>query len=238
MITNKQHILGHRRISFVAGTLYLLTFISIPTVALYSEAKQPGFLVNASSTMPVLVGGILETIVAIAGIGTAIALYSILKKQNESLALGLLASRTLEAAGIIAGVASLLTLVALKDKGVGADGLIVGDMLVAFYNRIFLLSQSLMPGFNDLILGYLLYKSNLVPKLMAVIGIIGGPLLIAGFLAVALGAAKQNGTIAALSALLPALFEISLGLWLVFRGFNIKAVRDLDAKKSYAVAKS
>ncbi|MCA9345934.1 DUF4386 domain-containing protein [Candidatus Saccharibacteria bacterium] len=231
MFLKAKNMARHKKISLTVGLLYLLTFVSIPTVALYSNAKDPGFITSNLTATPIFVGGILEVIVAIAGIGTAVMLYGILKKQSEVLSIGLIASRTLEAAGIILGVSFLLTLVTLRDSGIGLEGVAISKALVSLYKNIFLLSQSLMPGINDLILGFLLYKTNLVPKIIAKIGIVGGPVLLAGFLAVVLGFTEQNGTIAGLSALLVALFEFTLGFWLVFKGFNPMAIKALENKK-------
>ena len=134
-----------------------------------------------------MIGGLLEIIVALAGIGTAVVLFPMLKKQNEGLALGLVASRVLEAATIFLGVAFLLTIVSLRRDGAGSDVLASSHVLVALYDRIFLLGQSFMPGVNDLLLGWLLYQSRLVPRALSRLGIIGGPVLFAGYLAVMLG---------------------------------------------------
>lgn len=110
----------------------------------------------------------LELIVALTGIGTAVSLYPILKKQNPSVALGLVGARVLEAATIFTGVASLLTIVTLRQSGVGADGIVTGKALAAFYDRMFLVGQNLMPAVCDLLLGYLLYKSRLVPRTLRI----------------------------------------------------------------------
>jgi len=153
-----------RKTALVAGVLYLLTFVSIPTLALYGSVHDPNYIVGPGPDTAVLVGGVLEVIVALAGIGTAVVLYPVLKRQNEAAALGLVGSRVLEAAGILAGVACLLTIVSLRQAGAGPDALVTGQTLAVLYDRINLLSQSLMPIVNDLLLGYLLYKSRLVPR--------------------------------------------------------------------------
>ncbi len=104
--------------------------------------------------------------------------------------------------------------------------------LVTLYDRIFLLGQSFMPAINDLLLGTLLYQSRLVPRALSRIGIIGGPLLIAGYLAVLFGLIAQRGPVAGLSALPVAAFEFSLGVWLVVKGFNPEAVAELEERSS------
>jgi hypothetical protein len=165
-------------------------------------------------------GVLLEIIVALAGIGTAVALFPVLKRQSEGLALGLVTTRTLEAAGTFASVAALLSIVTLRRAGVGADGLIAGQVLVAMYDRFFLVSQSLMPALNGLLLGTLMYRSRLVPRILPIVGLIGAPLLLAGVIATLFGLIGRVSTLAALSAVPIALWELSLGIWLTVKGFK------------------
>ncbi len=177
-----------------------------------------------------IIGGILEVIVALTGIATAVILFPVLKKQNEVLSLGLVASRVLEARSIFLGVAFLLSVVTLRQTGAGTDALVSSNILVILYERIFLLRQSFLPAIHDLLLGFLLYKSRLVPRALSLIVSLAGPVLIAGYLAVLFGLVGQHATLAGLSALLVALFELSLGLWLTFKGFNPTAANELMNK--------
>ena len=215
----------------MAGVLYVLTFVSIPTLALYGPVKSANYVLESGPDTAAIVGGILEIVVALAGIGTAVTLFPILKKQNESLALGLTAARILESATIFVGVAFLLSIVTLRTDGAGADSLVTSHALVALYDRIFLLGQSFMPAVCDLLLGYMLYQSRLVPRRLALIGIAGAPLLVIGYLAVLFGAIDQHGGLAGLSALLVAAFEFSLGIWLIVKGFDPGAVAALERKR-------
>jgi Domain of unknown function (DUF4386) len=209
-----------RKTALVAGVLYLLTFVSIPTLALYGSVHDPNYIVSTAPNTPVLVGGVLEVIVALAGIGTAVALYPVLKRQNEGVALGLVGSRVLEAAGILAGVACLLSILSLRQVGAGPGALITGQTLVILYDRIFLLSQSLMPVVNDLLLGFLLYQSRLVPRVLPWLAFIGAPLLLASNLAVLFGLVERVSALPAIAALPVALFEFSLGVYLTVKGFK------------------
>ena len=218
---------SHRKISLTAGLLYLLTFVSIPTLALYGQVKGANYILGAGPDTAAIIGGILEVIVALAGIGTAVVLFTVLKKQNEGAALGLVASRILEAAAIFVGVAFLLSVVSLRQGGAGADALVTSNTLASLYNRIFLLSQSFLPAVNDLLLGFLLYKSRLVPRALSLIGIVGGPVLIAGFIAVMFGLIGRLDPLALLAAIPVALFEFSLGVWLTVKGFNRSAANEL-----------
>lgn len=216
-----------RKTSLAAGILYVLTFVSIPTLTLYREIHEPNYILSPGTDTPVIIGGILEIIVALACIGTAVVLYPVLKKQNETCALGLVASRVLEAGTIFTGVAFLLSVVSLRQAGAGADALVTSHALVALYDRIFLLGQSFLPAINDLLLGYLLYQSRLVPRALSLIGMVGAVPLVAGYLAVLFGIIGLHSPLAGLAAVLVALFEFSLGIYLIVKGFKALPGGDL-----------
>jgi Domain of unknown function (DUF4386) len=209
-----------RKTALVAGALYLLTFVSIPTLALYGSVKGANYILGAGPDTGAIFGGILEIIVALACIGTAVALYPVVKRQNEGVALGFVGSRVLEAGTIFAGVACLLTLVTLRQAGAGADALVTGHALVAMYDRLFLVGQSFIPAVNALLLGSLLYQSRLVPRVLPLLGFIGAPLLVASDITVLFGLFDRSATPVALAALPIALWEFSLGVWLVAKGFK------------------
>ena len=218
-----------RKTALWAGLLYVLTFVSIPTLAIYGPVKSANYILGAGPDTSAVIGGILEIIVALAGIGTAVVLFPVLKKQNEGAALGLVASRVLEASAIFVGVAFILSIVSLRQAAAGADALATSNVLVILYNRIFLLSQSFLPAVNDLLLGFLLYKSRLVPRGLALIEIVGGPVLIVGYLAVMFGLIGPDAALKALSAIPVALFELSVGVWLIVKGFNPSAITNESA---------
>ncbi len=213
-----------RKMSLFAGIFYLITFVSIPTVALYGSIHQPGYITGTDSDTPAIIGGILEIIVALAGISTSVVLYPILRKQHQAAALGLVAVRILESGTIFVGVAFLLSIVTLHQAEAGANALATSSALVVLYDRIFLLGQSFMPAICDLLLGYMLYKSRLVPKGLAMIGMVGALPLIAGYVAIMFGVIERNSPMAGLSAVLVALFEFSLGIYLVVKGFKPSAI--------------
>ena len=211
-----------RKTSLTAGILYLLTFISIPTLSLYHEIHQPAFISSSAPSSDVVFGALLELLMALFCIGTAIVLYPVLKKQNETLALGFVAARVLEAALIFTGVAALLTV--LQMRTLGAEASVMSRAFVMFYDRLFLISQSFIPAVNGLLLGTLLYQSRLVPRLLPIIGIIGAFTLTAGDVAVLFGVIDQRAPLAGVSAIPIALWEFSLGIYLTFKGFKENAV--------------
>jgi hypothetical protein len=118
------------------------------------------------------------------------------------------------------GVAFLLSIVTLRQPGAGASALATGHTLAILYDRIFLLGQSSMPAICDLLLGIMLYRSRLVPRALSLTGIIGAVPLLAGYFAILFGLIGQHSALAGLSALLVALFEFSLGLYLIIKGFQ------------------
>ena len=209
-----------RKTSLAAGVFYLLTFVSIPTLALYSSVRAPNFVVGPGPDTPVLVGAVLEMVVALAGIGTAVALYPVVKRQGPARALGFVASRTLEAAGLTAGIATLLSIVTLRQAGVGASALVLSQALVAQYSWMFHLSGSFIPIVNAVLLGSLLYQSRLVPRWLPVLGFIGAALLLASWFAVLFGLIGAVSAPSGVAALPIAAWEFSLGVYLTFWGFK------------------
>jgi hypothetical protein len=214
-----------RKTALVAGVFYLITFISIPTLALYGPVKNHrDWILSSGGHTGVLVGGVLEVVVALAGIGTAVTLYPVIKRQNEGAALGFVAARALEAGMIFTGVVSLLSLVTLRQDLGGAAGANAAALVttsashVAIYNWTFLLSQSLMPAINALLLGSMMYRSGLVPRIIPVAGLIGAPFLICTVIATVIGGMKLGSP--QLAAVPVAAWELSLGVWLVVKGFK------------------
>ncbi len=204
--------------------------MSIPTLALYGPLHEPNYVVGPGPDTPVIVGGVLEIIVALAGISTALVLFPVLKKQNDSLALGLVAARILESGTIFVGVAFILSIVTLRQVGAGADAVITSHALITLYDRIFLLGQSFMPAVCDLLLGVLLYKARLLPRALSLIGIFGAPILVGGYIAVLFGLIGQHAPSTALAAIPVALFEFSLGVFLVVKGFKPSAIIQVYVK--------
>ena len=216
-----------RRRARLAGVLYVITFVSIPTLWLYQPAKdRADFVLGAGSTSGVMAGALSEVIVGLAGTATAVVLFPVLKRQSESAALGVVTARVVETALIFTGVVSLLTLVALRNDVAGTAGadqaslITAGHTQVAVYNSTFLLSQALMPVIVDALLGYLLYRSRLVPRALAIVALVGAPLLLASDIAVFFGAYDKGSALDGLAALPIAAFELAFGIWLIVKGFN------------------
>jgi hypothetical protein len=209
-----------RKYSLAAGIFYLLTFVSIPTLALYRSVRGPNFVVGPGPDSPVVVGALLEMIVALTGIGTAVALYPVVRRQGEARAVGFVASRTLEAATIYVGIVSLMSIVSLRQAGAGNAALATAQGLAAQYQWTFFFAQSFIPAVNGVLLGSLLYESRLVPRWLPVLGFIGAFLLVVTWFGVLVGTIGAISPVAAVAALPIAVWEFSLGIYLTFWGFK------------------
>ena len=218
-----------RKTAFVAGALYVITFAaSIPAafVLLRPVLDDPGFILGAGSATSVVWGGLLDVINAIACIGTAVVLFPVVKRQSEAAALGFVTTRVLEAATIFVGVVSLLSVVTLRHNlaaGAGAEVaslVITGQALVAIRDWTFLFGPGVMAALNALLLGSLMYRSGLVPRVIPLIGLIGAPLLLASTIATLFGFFDQLSPVAAVLGLPIFVWELSLGVYLIVKGFK------------------
>lgn len=173
-----------------------------------------------------LFGSLLDLINAIACIGTAVALFPVVERQNEAVALGFVTARMFEAAVIVIGVVSLLSVVTLRQDMAGTAGtdaaalVAAGQSLVAVHDWTFLLGPGLIPGINALLLGSLLYRSRLVPRVIPALGLIGAPLLITAAIATMFGINDQVSVWSAIATAPIFVWELSLGAWLVVKGFR------------------
>jgi Domain of unknown function (DUF4386) len=214
-------------IARVTGVLFLITFITAIPAAFVFYAPvldDPRYIVGAGADTSVQWGAFLELILIIANIGTAVVLFPILKRQNEILALGYVTARLVECAFIAVGILSLLSVVTLRQEAAGADAaslVAVGASLVALHDWTFLLGPGFVVGIgNGLMLGYLMFRSALVPRAMAVLGLIGGPLVMASGVAILFGAFEAGSVWQAIATIPEFLWELSLGIWLTVKGFN------------------
>ncbi len=225
----------------LAGVLYLLTFVSIPTLTLYNPIRDHAdFILGAGSQTGVLWGAFTEVIVALAGIGTAVTLFPVVKRQNEGMALGFVAVRTLEAAMIFTGVLTVLAVYTLRhDFAGGTDTAAVttsASALVAVKNWTFLLGPGIMPAVNALCFATIMYQSRLVPRWIPTLGLIGAPLLLASSTASLFGAWDQVSSAALVMALPIATWEFSVGVYMTVKGFRTPPAADADVRPAPAAS--
>lgn len=219
----------HRKTSLIAGIFFAFTFIfSIPALLFYDPLlNHVDYIAGAGADTRVAFGAMFEIIVVISNIATAVVLFPILKRQNEAVSLGYVASRIVESTIIAVGIVSVIAVVTLRQDLAGVAGTdsgsleLAGRSLVAIHDATFLLGPAFCAGFGTgLLLGYLMYTSGLVPRRMALLGLIGGPIAFATATAVLFGAYNQQSGINLLFTVPEILWELSITLWLLFKGFR------------------
>ena len=183
-----------RKVSLITGVAFLITFAaSIPAVFYFYAPvlDNADYILGAGADTRIGWGAVLEVILVVANIATAVALYPVVKRQNEGLALGYVAARTFESTMIAVGIIATLAVVTLRQEVAGAvdaaASVALGQALVAVHDWTFLLGPGMVGIWNGLLLGYLMYRSELVPKGMAVLGMVAGTLLIASAIPILLG---------------------------------------------------
>lgn len=221
---------SNRRIAFVAGALFVITFLTSIPAALFLYGPvldDANYIVGAGADARVALGALLEVLLIIANVGTAVVLFPILKRQDEGLALGYVSARLVECTFIAIGIVSLLAIVMLRQdlaEAAGGDSgsfVTVGRSLVAIHDWTFLLGPGFVVGVgNGLILGYLMYRSGLVPRGMAMLGLIAGPVLCAAGIAVLFDVIEPDSTLKVIAAAPEFVWELSLGIYLMVKGFK------------------
>jgi uncharacterized protein DUF4386 len=218
---------SHQRTARIAGIWFVITFISIAALPLYdSILNDTRFIVGSSGDASVQLGAVAEVLTAIAGIATAVTLFPILRRQSESLALGYVALRIVESALITVGIVSLLAVVTLREDLAGgstdsASLILSGQSLVAVHDATFLLGPAFCAAIgNGLMLGYLMLRSGLVPRRFAQFGMFAGSFALLTAVLVLFGAYEQVSGPAAILTLPEAVWELSLGIYLIVRGFK------------------
>jgi len=237
------------------GWLFIATFItSIGAKVLFVNGlggtfSELRFIPGAVSENIVYLGAILEFGVIVTNIATAVVLYPIVKRLSERVALGYVTARIMESAFILVGLMSIISMVSVSNALAGATGAeatalaVQGDSLAATYDWAFLFGPGLVVGFgNGLMLGYLMYRSGLVPRRMAMLGLIGGPMLIASFVLILFGVYENGSGPASLMALPEIVWEASLGIYAAWKGFKPSPItrtvdlREETTKPSMAMA--
>lgn len=218
-----------RRTALLAGVLFAITIVfSIPGALLYGPVlHDPRYVLGAGADSQVALGAFFEILVGIGNIGTAVVLYPLLRRQSAALSLSYVASRIVESTIIAVGILSVLSVVAVRQSvaaGSLADpdaAVTTGAALVALHGASFLLGPGLLAGFgNGLVLGYLLYKTHLVPRPMAVLGLVAGPLVMASGLLVLFGVYDQVSAWSGLATIPEFVWEAFLAVYFIVKGFR------------------
>jgi len=226
---------SNRRTSLIAGLFFIGTFVfSIPAIAIYGPVLKANYVLGTGADHRVALGALFEILTAICNIGTAVVLFPILKRVNEKVSLGYVASRTLESTIIVVGVISLLSIVTMRHAfinvgGAGATFGPIGRSLLAVHDWTFLIGPTFCAGFGTgILLGYLMYRSGLVPRPWAVLGMVGGSLC---FISAVARLFTSNGHVTTVTAVLAApeiVWEAFLCIYLTFKGFKDAPVLHLE----------
>ena len=213
------------------GILFLITFVtSIVALYLFQPVLDDpeGYIAGAGADNRIYLGALLELLLIVANVGTAVALFPVLKRQSEVFTVGYLTARLVECTFIAIGLLSVLAVVSLRHSPAGAENGALAFTLAATKDWTFLLGPGFIVGIgNGLTLGYLMYRSGLVPRRMAILGLVGGPLICASGAAVLLGGIAQDGLGQGLATIPEVLWELSLGIYLTIKGFKPAAVEAL-----------
>ena len=219
-----------RRIATLTGWLMVVTFVtSVPAYfVFYAPVRDNPGLITGSGPDPtssVATGAVLELILIMANVGTAVVPYAIFRRYSEGLALGYLTARLVEAMFIAIGIISLLAFLLVRQDGTAEGNAGVGEVLVAVYDRAFLVGPGFFAGIAvGVILGYLMFRSGLVPRGLAVLGLVGGPLVVLSGIAVMLDVIDRGSPVQGIATIPEAVWELSFGIYLIVKGFKPSAV--------------
>jgi len=223
-----------RKTALAVGVLFILTFItSIAGVMSYGPVlSDPNYITGPGADTRVFLGAFLELMLIVTNIGCAVVLFPLLKRTNEALALGYVTARLVECTFILIGLLSVLAIVTLRQSATAADAgslFVIGRALHAIHDWTFLLGPGLTDGVGTgLILGWLMYRSGLVSRRMALFGVVGGPLLAASGIAVLMGVIPQGSALQGIATVPEIVWEAFLGLWLTFKGFSPSAITSVE----------
>lgn len=216
-----------RRTAAIVGWLFIVTYVTsiAAKVAFYPPLFEGDYVTSAGQDTRVLWGTVSEALLIVANIGTATYLWPVLKRQHEALAMSFIGARVMESVFIGVGILNVLTIVSLRQSHAGdasaADLTVAGEAFVRMQEWTFGLGPSLTVGVgNGIILGYLMFRSGLVPRTLAAFGLVGGPLLVLSGTAAMLGVIELDGTLQLASALPEFIWELALGIYLIVKGFR------------------
>jgi hypothetical protein len=230
-----------RKTALVAGVLYLATFLSsIPAVFLQGPVfDNPNFILGGGNDALVRFGALLDIVNGLTAIGTAVALYSVVKRQHEGLAIGFVASRIFEAATLFIGIVCVFAIVTLRQTGAGgADSatlVTIQSSFLAIRDWTFVLGTG-VPALNAFLLGTLMYQSRLVPRAIPVLGLIGAPLFTSWIVGYIFGITDGGSAWHAIAVAPIFFWELSLGLWMTFKGFRNEAPLMIEAAAEAAAS--
>lgn len=246
MNTHRQEptqMITQRKIAVVVGVLYLITHVtSVGAAALYAPILgNSDFVIGNGAITPVLLGVLFEIILAMANIGTAVALFPVVKRWGEIIALGYIGLRTLEGAVIAVGVLPLMVVVILRQAAEATTTdpvtlLTISSALVPVYKATLVVGPGFICSINTVLMATLMYRSRLVPRFIPVLGLMGGPLIFV-FTAVRMfGNYDQLPDWAGVAVIPIFAWELTLAVYLIARGFRASATSSASANPDASTA--
>ena len=227
-----------QRSARITGVLFLITFVtSIAALFLFQPVLDDpvGYITGGGADTRIYLGAFLELLLIVANIGTAVVPFATFRRHDETLALGYVAARIMECVFILVGILAVLAVVTLRNDA-GADAASLGryaESLAAIKDWTFLLGPGFVVGIgNGLILGSLMYRSRLVPPKMAMLGLIGGPLIILSGLGVLFDLYEAGSPVQGIATIPEFLWELSLGIYLTVRGFRPQALLAIESRRA------
>ena len=226
-ILDGRHGYRPQAIGRVFGWFFLATFVfSIPAffVGYHNMLNNPTWITGSGGdpSTGISFGAASEVLLIVFNVATAVVAYPVLKRESEMGAIGYVAARLVEAMFIAIGIVSALAFVLMRQEATAASNPVLGHVFVSIYYRAFLVGPGFFAGLaNGVILGYLMYRSELVPRGMTWLGLIGGPLVMITGVLVMYNAIARGGAIQDIATLPEALWELSLSIYCIVKGFRL-----------------
>ena len=234
-----------RRAATIVGWLFVVTYVTSISakIGFYPPLFDGNYVTGPGQDTRVLWGAFSEAILIIANIGSATALYSVVKQRHPNLALSFVTARVMESVFIGVGILAVLTLVTLRQDYAAAAGeqsaaglAAVGEAFVAMQQWTFNLGPSFVVGVgNGCILGWLMFRTGLVPRRLVMFGLVGGPLIVISGSAAILHLIEPGGALQTLSAAPEFVWELGLGIYLIVKGFKTPSA-DLQGATAQSAA--
>jgi hypothetical protein len=228
-IIDGRHTYRPQALGRVFGWFFLATFLTSIPAYFIGYAKildNPGLITGAGAdpSTGVATGATLEVLLIVANVATAVLAYPVLKRESEIGAIGYVSARLVEGIFIAIGIVSALAFLLMRQEGTAASTPVLGEAFVALYYRAFLVGPGFFAGLaNGVILGYLLYRSELVPRGMTWLGLIGGPLVMITGIAVMFDAIDRGGAVQTIATIPEFLWELSLSIYCIVKGFRLSS---------------
>ena len=226
-VSDGRHAYRPQVIGRIFGWFFLATILtSVPAyfVGYHQMLNNPGLITGAGANPArgIATGAMLEVFLIICNVATAVVAYPVLKRESEMGAIGYVAARLVEAMFIATGIVSALAFVLMRQEATAASNPVLGHVFVSIYYRAFLVGPGFFAGLaNGVILGYLMYRSQLVPRGMTWLGLIGGPLVMITGVLVMYNAIPRGGAVQSIATLPEALWELSLSIYCIAKGFRL-----------------